>query len=135
MELSNSKVPNIIDVQKYEAQHLSKFDDNGISFDKNWTHEQVVEKLKSLFPTLFNYFAALPLEVNNSDHPMDTLFAPQWMLLVKQRTSLHVLNQFPKPNGMTIFRNTCLSRVGFKNQHLFLGMFLCSLFILLLILN
>lgn len=81
---------SILDLRNFEEAGLiiRATDDDPIIFDMTWTHQQVEEKLSSLFPTAFSWLHQEALPVSSSDR----FFGPTWRILCKVQRGLHVDN-------------------------------------------
>lgn len=110
---------SILDLRNFEEAGLviQATDDTPIIFDTTWSHEQVEEKLSSLFPAAFTWLHEEALPVSSSDR----LFGPAWRILCKVQHGLYVDN-CDAPSGQDI-QMLCHrdSKSNHEKSWLFLG--------------
>ena len=119
--LVDQKTPSDLAVQIMETQGVAVTDDkDGITFDIDWTSEQVQQKLRMLFPTLFMWLNRDTESSLASRHHFP-VFCQPWVICFRERTRLEVVNHITHPTGKDLDRNSRGMRVSWKQRVLYLG--------------
>lgn len=82
---------------------------NGLEFDRNASHEDVVESLTELLPSVFGYFARIQGDGQ-----------PAWCLATPLRNKLRIVPS-SHPDGAVLDYNKGNGTTGFRNNRIFLG--------------
>lgn len=82
-----------------------------IEFDMTWSHDQVEEKLKSLFPEAFSWLKVL--------HSRSPIHGSQWRLVCKEH-SFYVDN-VDKPTGRDVWQVCQRDRVKSLDRTVYIG--------------
>lgn len=116
LQLADNRNPGKAEIQVLVKAGLAKIDEDGISFRMSWTHEEVDNALRELFPMAFAYLDAL-----ESPGPDDELYGvPQWMLCVPENRRLRLVPEF-RPNGANLHFNKGTTRAGYRESKIFIG--------------
>lgn len=117
MVLVNEHAPDKHEIQMLALRKLAQIDESGISFGLSWTFEQVDEKLRQLFPELFEFLDTTS-PVYGSDLHDATL--PPWLLCFRKRHSLKIVPEF-FPTGHVLDFNTGTTRAGYRQSNVLIG--------------
>ena len=95
--------------------------DSGIEFSNAWSHEEVGDALRQLFPQLFEYFDTLDpvLLGSESGHGEPHILSP-WLLCVPSNRRLKLVPEL-HPDGKMLQFNKGASRTGFRENRVFIG--------------
>ena len=124
--LVNEHAPDRHEIQMLALRKLAHIDESGIPFGLSWTYEQVDEKLRQLFPELFDYLdSTSPVYGSDMHRPnCDDLDSdqplPPWLLCFRKRHSLKIVPEF-FPTGHVLDFNTGTTRAGYRQSNLLIG--------------
>ena len=119
--LADSKTPSDLAVQVMETQGVAIMDNkDGITFNIDWTSEQVQQKMKILFLTLFTWLNH-DTESSFAGRQHFSVFCQPWVICFKERSRLEVVNHITHPTGKDLDRNSRGVRVSWKQRVLYLG--------------
>jgi hypothetical protein len=113
-------------IQRHKHYGLAVADGtNGIDFAYEENFWDVEEKLRSFFPTLFEWFDTLPKVEGNSDNRFgDPVDLPQWLLCTKlpgRSSGVSIAAGVAFPTGSDIEFNVETKRSGFREKTLILS--------------
>jgi hypothetical protein len=114
--LANDHSPDKYELQVMALRHLAQIDENGIGFGLSWTFDQVDEKLRQIFPELFEYLDTLSPDTE----PLDDKPLPPWLLCFRQRNSLKLVPDL-FPTGHVLDFNKGTTRAGYRQSNVFIG--------------
>lgn len=119
--LADPKTPSNLAVQVMETQGVAITNDkDGITFNIDWTSEQVQQKMQILFPTLFTWLNR-DTESSLASRQHFSVFCQPWVICFKERSRLAVVTHITHPTGKDLDRNSRGIRVSWKQRILYLG--------------
>ena len=119
--LTDKKTPSDLAVQVMETQGVAIMDDkDGITFDIDWTAEQVQQKMQKLFPILFMWLNR-DTESSFAGRHDFSVFCQPWVLCFRERARIEVVNHITHPTGKDLDRNSRGTKVSWKHRVLYFG--------------
>lgn len=117
MALVNDHAPDRYEIQQLVYRKLARIDESGITFGLAWTFEQVDEKLRQLFPELFEFLdrASPVYDFDLQDQPL-----PPWLLCFRRRQTLKIVPE-KQPTGHVLQFNSAATRSGFRQSQIVIG--------------
>lgn len=120
------RFPTAIEIQEMVEQGLAVVDfKNGIEFNSEWSFDGVQNKLRDLFPPIFDYFDGLAedknYDISTEERRMQT-HKSRWVLCTKDRRAATIVPGTPFPTGSDIeYWSGGKQRCGFKEKVLLLS--------------